>query len=308
VRLCGYRSPAGWRVGLLPDDVDVVLDVVDVLDAAGVERTALGDDPSMREVIETWNAIADPLRSVCEGPLPSTLPALPLSEVELGPPVATCSTIYAVGLNYADHTVEFQSSGTPLPSYPVIFVKSTGASAAGSPIHLHQSMTQEVDYEGELGVVIGRAGRDIPASDAYSYVFGYTIVNDVTARDLQRRHQQWSIGKSLDTFCPVGPVVVPRDRFAWPPDVRITTTVNGEQRQHASTRSMIFDIGELIACISAGRLIQAGDIIATGTPSGVGMAMDPPEFLRVGDSVTVTIEGIGSLTSVCTAGDPVEQH
>jgi 2-keto-4-pentenoate hydratase/2-oxohepta-3-ene-1,7-dioic acid hydratase in catechol pathway len=307
MRLCRYGSPAGWRVGLLPDDVDVVLDVVDALDVAGVDWAGLGDDPTMQEVIESWSAIAGPLGSVCDAPLPSTLPTRPLSEMELGPPVATCSTIYGVGLNYADHADEFQAAGTPPPAYPVIFVKSTGATAAGSPIHLHETMTQEVDYEGELGVVIGRAGRDIPTSDAYSYVFGYTIINDITARDLQRRHQQWSIGKSLDSFCPVGPVVVLRDQFTWPPNVRITTTVNGEERQHASTQSMIFDIGELIACISAGRSIQAGDVIATGTPSGVGMAMDPPAFLRSGDSVTVAIEGIGSLTSVCTAGDRAVQ-
>jgi 2-keto-4-pentenoate hydratase/2-oxohepta-3-ene-1,7-dioic acid hydratase in catechol pathway len=306
MRLCEYRFSSGWRIGVLPDDRDFVFDVVDLLDDAGVETTKLGDTPSMRTVIEAWTEIAGPLQSACDASSVTTSPHLPLSEVELGPPVAPCSTIYGVGLNYVEHADEFQSAGTPPPAYPVIFVKSTGASAAGSPIHLHESITQEVDYEGELGVVLGRSGRDISSADAYSYVFGYTIINDVTARDLQRRHQQWSIGKSLDTFCPVGPVLVPRDRFAWPPDVRITTTVNGEQRQQASTELMIFDIGELIACISAGRSLKAGDVIATGTPSGVGMAMDPPRFLRDGDSVTVSIEGIGALTSVCTASDHVE--
>jgi 2-keto-4-pentenoate hydratase/2-oxohepta-3-ene-1,7-dioic acid hydratase in catechol pathway len=181
---------------------------------------------------------------------------------------------------------------------PVIFTKAT-TSVIGphDPIPAHLDPTSSVDYEGELTVVIGKGGRGIRAQDAFEHVFGYTIINDVTARTLQHRHKQWFLGKSLDGFCPMGPAVVTRDEV---PDVRalqLLTRVNGELRQDAPVADLIFDIPTLIATISLGTTLLPGDLIATGTAAGVGIGFDPPRYLKAGDEVAVTIEPIGTLTN-----------
>ena len=154
----------------------------------------------------------------------------------------------------------------------------------------------QIDYEAELGVIIGRDGRDIAREDAYDYIWGYTIINDVTARDLQARHQQWLLGKSLDTFCPIGPWIVSADELD-PTNLTISSWVNGERRQHANTGEMVFDIPAIVSAVSAGITLRVGDIIATGTPAGVGIGFDPPRFLKAGDSVRVAIESIGEITN-----------
>jgi 2-keto-4-pentenoate hydratase/2-oxohepta-3-ene-1,7-dioic acid hydratase in catechol pathway len=216
-------------------------------------------------------------------------------DLALGPPLVPPS-IYCIGLNYRAHSAEWSGSDAPLPIAPIVFMKpATTLTGPGTTVEVASALGGELDYEGELGVVIGRRCRDVARGDAGSVIAGYTIVNDLSARDLQRRHQQWILGKSLDGFCPVGPwIAVSNDAH---PDLEIETIVDGEQRQHARTSQLIFDIGVLIETLSAGRTLLPGDLIATGTPSGVGMASDPPRWLTDGSEVTVRIEGLGSLTN-----------
>ncbi|MFZ5827925.1 MAG: fumarylacetoacetate hydrolase family protein [Bacillota bacterium] len=222
-----------------------------------------------------------------------------LSEVRLLAPIPRPDkNIYCVGLNYLAHNDEFTGGAKPPPAAPIIFSKTpTTVIGPGEAIESHSDVTREVDYEAELAVVIGRTGRNIRKDEALDYIFGYTMVNDVTARDLQRKHQQWLIGKSLDTFCPMGPFLIHRDEVAWPVALDISCRVNGELRQHSNTRHLIFDIPTLIETLSAGHTLEAGDIIATGTCQGVGMGFNPPRFLKPGDVVEVEIEGFGLLSN-----------
>lgn len=217
------------------------------------------------------------------------------AEVRLLAPIGRPpKNVIAVGLNYREHVLEW--SGREVPDHPVIFTKAASAIVGpGDPIETHPDVTSAVDYEGELAVIIGRRGRRISRQEARDYVYGYTILNDVTARDLQRRTSQWHLGKSLDTFCPIGPYLVHRDAIPWPLELELRTWVNGQLRQRANTRQLIFDIPTLIERLSSGMTLEPGDIIATGTPSGVGMALEPPRFLRPGDVVEVEIEFLGKL-------------
>ncbi len=183
-----------------------------------------------------------------------------------------------------------------LPKYPVVFSKPpTTVIGPEMDIDSHPGVTEQLDYEGELAVVIGSKAKSVKKESAFEYVFGYTIINDVTARDKQRLHGQWLLGKSFDTFCPMGPVLVNKDALAHPHSLQLTTRVNGEVRQSSNTSLMIFDIPTLIATITAGTTLEPGDIIATGTPAGVGKGFKPPRFLKAGDTVEVEIEGIGLL-------------
>lgn len=215
--------------------------------------------------------------------------------------------IMCVGKNYSEHAREFARSGyeagavagKEVDDYPALFSKLPSTVVGpGDMIELHSGITQKVDYEAELALVIGVGGRGIRPDAAYEHVWGYTILNDVTARDLQRNHKQWFLGKSLDTFAPMGPWIVTADDLD-PTALRVTCEVNGETRQDASTRDLIFDIPTLIATLSAGITLEPGDIIATGTPAGVGIGLDPPQFLTPGDEVRITISGIGTLTNPC---------
>ena len=213
--------------------------------------------------------------------------------------------MFCLGRNYADHIQEDNVSRdkqTPPPEAPQFFTKpATTIVGDGAGIRYDDKVTRWLDYEVELAVVIGRGGRDIPAGEAMQHVFGYTIVNDVTARDLQRRHDQWFKGKGLDTFCPMGPWIVTADEIADPHALTISLEVNGERRQHASTGDMIFRIPEAIASLSAGLTLEPGDVIATGTPSGVGYAMNPRRFLAPGDEIVCRVEGTGSLRNKVVA-------
>jgi 2-keto-4-pentenoate hydratase/2-oxohepta-3-ene-1,7-dioic acid hydratase in catechol pathway len=167
--------------------------------------------------------------------------------------------------------------------------------ASGDTIPLHGGTTEKLDYELELAIILGKSGRDIAPENWREYVFGYTILNDVTARDLQRRHDQWFKGKGLDGTCPIGPWIVTDDEIANPQSLNLSLEINGEQRQSANTAQMIFDLPRILSDLSRGMTLDAGDIIATGTPSGVGYAMTPPRFLASGDLVTCHVEGIGTL-------------
>ena len=225
---------------------------------------------------------------------------IPASQVQLLAPIPVpIRNAFCVGRNYLEHVKESfggSSAAVKVPEVPQFFTKATHTVIGpGAPIRLDTRLTQKLDYEVELAVVIGRAGRDIPASAALDHVFGYTIANDVTARDLQRRHEQWFKGKSLDTTMPLGPCVVTPDETG---DVRLlelTLSVNGQERQRARVEQMIFDIPALIASLSAGLTLEPGDIISTGTPSGVGFAMTPPQYLRDGDEMVARIDRIGEL-------------
>jgi 2-keto-4-pentenoate hydratase/2-oxohepta-3-ene-1,7-dioic acid hydratase in catechol pathway len=208
--------------------------------------------------------------------------------------------VFCVGRNYKAHIDEgMRAQGkppAPLPVLPEFFTKPpTAVIAAGDTIPLHANATKMLDYEVELAVIIGKKGVDIKADQALDHVFGYSIINDITGRELQRAHGQWFKGKGLDRSCPFGPVVVHISALPKADDLRISCTVNGETRQDSRTSNMIFPVPVIIEHLSRGLTLEPGDIIATGTPSGVGYAMEPPHFLATGDKVSASVEGIGSL-------------
>jgi len=215
--------------------------------------------------------------------------------------------IFCVGKNYRQHAAEFARSGFDssaaageVPQFPIIFSKVPECVIAnGEPIIINPTVSTAIDYEAELGVIIGLGGRGIAKQDALAHVLGYTIINDVTARDLQGRHSQWLLGKSQDTFCPMGPHMVGVHDIDLA-DTAVKCWVNGELRQDANTRDLIFGVPTLIETISAGITLLPGDIIATGTPAGVGIGFKPPRYLKAGDVVRIEIAGIGVLENPVT--------
>jgi 2-keto-4-pentenoate hydratase/2-oxohepta-3-ene-1,7-dioic acid hydratase in catechol pathway len=205
--------------------------------------------------------------------------------------------IMCVGKNYRDHAIEMGSE-QDIPKDIMIFTKATNTVIGhGETVLHHGEVTEELDYEGELAVVIGKRGKGVSPEDALDYVFGYTILNDITARDLQKKHGQFFIGKSLDTTCPIGPYLVTKDDIADPQNLEIKTRVNDETRQSSNTSEMIFNIPTIISTLSKGMTLEPGDIIATGTPAGVGKGFKPPLFLKKGDRVEIEIESLGILTN-----------
>ena len=221
---------------------------------------------------------------------------LPLDSLTLLAPIPTPrKNIFCVGKNYAEHAIEMGSK-EDIPTDPIVFSKApTSVIGSGAKVLNHQEVTDELDYEGELAVIMGKKGRGISREEALDYVFGYTILNDVTARDLQKRHKQYLIGKSLDTSCPMGPWVVHASNIENPNHLAIETKVNGEVRQSSNTENFIFSIEEIIHVLSRGMTLEPGDIIATGTPAGVGKGFKPPRFLKPGDEMEIRIEKIGTL-------------
>lgn len=276
--------------------------------ADGRSVTPLGLDKRGGERARDVGALAL-IESLAEGGSmpPSSGPSLPLSAVKLDAPLPRPRrNIFCAGVNYRAHAAEWAASGmdgsraaqAPAPErseHPVIFSKVPDCVIGpGEPIRIPGGVSQAVDYEAELAVVIGRGGRGIRASRAMEHVFGYTIFNDVTARDIQRRHKQWLLGKSVDTFGPMGPWLVATDELNGA-DTRVRCWVNGELRQDARTADLIFDVPALIESISTAVSLVPGDVIATGTPGGVGIGFDPPRFLKQGDLVRIEIDGIGVL-------------
>ena len=284
VRLVTFTDATGARVG--------------ALDASGAVRDITAADASLpRDMLAliAANRLADIAAAAAKAPV--------VSEARLLAPIPrTAKNIFCVGKNYHEHAREFAGSGFDggakdvVPPFPVVFSKPhTSIIATGEPILSHLDPTGGLDYEGELAVVIGKGGRGISKTAALSHVFGYTIINDVTARHLQKRHSQWILGKGLDSFCPMGPAILTADDVPDPTKLILTTWVNGQQRQHAPVSDLIFDIPTLIEAISAAITLEPGDVIATGTPAGVGIGFSPPVFLASGDVVRIEVPGIGVL-------------
>ena len=280
---------------------------------AGKTRLALIDE-AKQEVLFIEGDLAshpNPVLAVIEQGLTagqlkeSATDRAPLSDVTfLSPLSAFVRNVFAVGKNYHEHAMEFDKSGfnatsgaSAIPAFPQLFTKATGTLAGpNDAIRFNSKHTSSVDYEGEIGVVIGEQCRNVSKADALGKVFGFVALNDVTARDLQKNHAQWFLGKSLDGFCPLGPWIATQDDA--PLDsLRLQTWVNGELRQDAHVSQLIFDVATLIETLSAAMTLQPGDIIATGTPVGVGIGFTPPKFLRHGDQVRVAVTGLGELNN-----------
>lgn len=228
--------------------------------------------------------------------------SIPISDVKLCAPIPYPNrNLMCLGKNYLEHVKEvkeFSATTNDLPEYPIYFNK-TAYPAIGDQdvIKSHSMLTDEIDYEVELAVIIGKEGKNIDANNIEAHIFGYTIVNDISARDIQSRHEQWFKGKSLETFCPMGPYLVHKSAVLNPNDLELTCSVNGELRQCSNTKHMIFDIPYIISDLSKGMTLRAGDIILTGTPSGVGLGFNPPQYLKSGDTVVCHIDKIGYLTN-----------
>ncbi len=293
MRFVTFRKNGKPTPGVLSEGGDSVVDLSVAAPDAGDSITA---------IIRGGDAALDKVASARSTASPDAL--LPLAEADLLAPIPEpARNIFCVGKNYYDHAEEFHSSGfdasagaSAIPEHPIIFTKaSTTVTGPGAPIPGSADQTESVDYEVELAVVIGTGGRNIAKDKAYDHVFGYTIVNDVTSRRLQERHKQWFLGKNFDGFCPMGPYLVTADEVGDVGALRVEAHVNGELRQSAAVKDLIFDIPTLIETISAVMTLLPGDIIATGTPSGVGIGFNPPRFLKKGDIVTVSITGLGEL-------------
>ncbi len=249
----------------------------------------------MSQLIAEWEKIKDTINPTTEG--------YSLENVTVEVPLQARRNVFCVGKNYHEHAAEFSKSGFDhsakadevLPEYAVIFTKTPETLIANHQvIPLHAKVTSQLDYEAELGVIIGKAGKGITRAEALEHVWGYTVINDVTARDLQKNHRQWFIGKSLDGLGPIGPWIATADEVNLS-DAKIQCWVNGELRQNANLKDLVFDIPALIETLSAGIELKPGDIISTGTPAGVGIGFTPPKFLQAGDVVRIEIEGIGVL-------------
>lgn len=231
-------------------------------------------------------------------------PAVAVSSIELLAPIPRpARNIFCVGKNYRSHAQEFSRSGfdagstaaDAIPDCPIVFTKPPETViGTGAGVWCADEVTNSLDYEAELAIIIGKGGRGITRAHALDHVWGYTIINDVTARDWQRRHKQWFLGKSFDTFCPMGPIAVTADEID-ATNLEVRCWINGELRQHANTRDLIFDVATIIETISAGITLMPGDLIATGTPEGVGIGFNPPKFLHRGDVMKISIDGLGSL-------------
>ena len=302
MRLLTYDRDGAPRLGLALDER-----VVDAAEAAStLDGAPLPDD--MLAFIEQGESALLRARQVVEA-LASDQAALarlsqPLAETRLLAPIPRPGrNLVCVGLNYAEHAAESRVT-QGVPEDPVYFTKPPSTVIGPDAlIPWHGHVSRRIDWEVELVAVIGRRGRDITEEQALDYVFGYTVGNDITARDLQRRHQQWYKGKGLDGFCPLGPWIVTSDELGDPQDVRLRLRVNGETKQDAGASDMIFGVARLVAVLSLGMTLEPGDLLMTGTPSGVGFARKPPEYLQPGDVVEAEIDKIGLLRNVMAEAD-----
>jgi 2-keto-4-pentenoate hydratase/2-oxohepta-3-ene-1,7-dioic acid hydratase in catechol pathway len=311
MKLVTYESAKQSRLGVVQGDV-----VVDVAAAYGLIRKGRITDTKMAAAAEVLRKLGRPPQDMIEllglgeryrkalgvvvasaGAMGKKGPkglAIPLRSAKLRAPIAHPNKITCIGLNYADHARE---GGQEPPPAPIFFLKSHNTICGpGDAIKLPPNSTQ-VDYEAEFAVVIGKRGSRIPESEAHKYIAGYTVLHDVSARDMQFGDKQWYRGKSCDTFAPTGPWIVTPDEIPDPHNLRISLTLNGETLQDSNTSNLIFKVPFLISYLSQSVTWEVGDLISTGTPPGVGFARKPPVFLKAGDTVSVTVEGIGTLTN-----------
>lgn len=259
---------------------------------------------TMKELIQMITEDEKSLLSASADRIPEEVSgSLPKEDVRLLAPIpCPDQDVICLGINYMAHADEASrykedAFGGERP-YPIYFSKRVNRAVAdGEPILSHADLVDSLDYEAELAVIIGKEAKDVKEADASEYVFGYTVLNDVSARNVQTRHKQWYFGKSLDGFTPMGPCVLTADAVPFPPKLAISSKVNGELRQNSNTELLIFGIAHVISELTRGMTLKAGTIIATGTPAGVGMGFQPPKFLKPGDVVECMIEGIGSITN-----------
>lgn len=269
-----------------------------VLDLSAIQQAATGESAFPADMIALLNEGEAGLARVASlidwAESRPTDFRLPLGEVRLLPPVVRPGKVVALGRNYAAHAKE---GGAEPPDYPMLFHKTAGSLLGAGGTIIIPPVTNEVDYEGELAIIIGRACKQVSPAQALDYVAGYTIANDVSARDLQRRTSQFTAGKMLDTFGPLGPALVTRDEVPDPGNLSIRTTLNGQVMQDDTTANMIFDVPFTISYISQIATLEVGDVILTGTPEGVGFARKPPVYMQDGDVISVEIERLGVLTN-----------
>jgi 2-keto-4-pentenoate hydratase/2-oxohepta-3-ene-1,7-dioic acid hydratase in catechol pathway len=296
MRLVTAEAGGRRRIGALLND-ELALDLP--LAARVVGLADWPDELDMRSFLALGEQALDVTRRLLERTDPSARAphVFSLGDARLLAPVPNPSKVVAIGLNYRDHARE---QGVEPPDRPVAFAKfPTSIIGPGDTITWDPALTSQVDYEAELAFVIGRTAKRVPVEEAYKHVAGYTCLDDVSARDLQFGDRQWVRGKSLDTFCPMGPWLVTRYELPDPHSLRIRCSVNGELLQDSSTGELIFGVPELVAFLSRAFTLLPGDVVATGTPSGVGVFRKPPRFLQDGDTVAVEIEGVGRLENPC---------
>jgi 2-keto-4-pentenoate hydratase/2-oxohepta-3-ene-1,7-dioic acid hydratase in catechol pathway len=307
LKLASYATPDNprVRVGLVLND--------EIIDAAlGARALGFSVPDEMQTLIEHYGQAERGLRAILEqaqqaGQRLSAVPAFkesglvqPLAAVQLAAPIPRPrKNIMCLGLNYAEHareSAEAHGRTAQLPEHPVIFTKApTTVNSPYGEIVIDPAVSTQIDWEVELAVILGKGGKHIREEEALSYIFGYTVLNDVSARDLQAQHQQYFRGKSIDGYCPMGPWIVTADEIADPHQLTLRLRVNGVTKQEARTDQMIFSIPRIIAVLANGMTLEPGDIIATGTPSGVGFARKPPEFLKPGDIMETEIVEIGAM-------------
>jgi 2-keto-4-pentenoate hydratase/2-oxohepta-3-ene-1,7-dioic acid hydratase in catechol pathway len=282
LKLLTFAVNGKARPGVL--DGEAVVDLA----AAGLPVGVHGD---LMEIVRGGDIALERIRQAAKAP---SAVRYNVGEVKIMAPLLAPSKIIAVGLNYIDHCKE---ANLPVPVEPVLFAKFPNSiTGPYDDLTWPEDVTKEVDYEVELGLVIGKQGLDISESDAMSHVFGYTVVNDVSARDLQFANaKQWDRGKSLDTFCPWGPYIVTRDEIADPHNLNVRTILNGKEMQSSNTRNLIFNIPKILAYTSQGTTLLPGDLIPTGTPFGVGFSRNPPVFMKDGDECVCEVDGIGAI-------------
>jgi 2-keto-4-pentenoate hydratase/2-oxohepta-3-ene-1,7-dioic acid hydratase in catechol pathway len=288
MKLCSFEREGTTRLGVVIDDE--LVDLGAAAPALPGEMCALL--AAGREALEAAKTAAAGARE-----------RLPLASVRLAPPILRPPKFLAIGLNYADHVAE---SGLDTPKLPTVFNKQTSCvNGPRDPVHMPH-VSSALDYEGELGFVIGRRCRHVPRTRAHEVIAGYLVVNDVTVRDWQLRIPTWTMGKSFDTHGPLGPWLTTSDEVGDPHGLRLRTWVNDELRQDSSTKHLIFDCFALVEHLSTAFTLEPGDVIATGTPGGVGIALKPPRLLQVGDVVRVEIDGLGALENTIVAEPSLE--
>ncbi|GBF12344.1 fumarylacetoacetate hydrolase family protein [Tepidibacillus infernus] len=296
MRFVTFQLGQETKLGVVNEEVTEVIDLqraqsakeVKLLPTSMIEAITLGDSfiKDVNELLE-WVELQENRNWVYQ---------LNSEEVTLLAPIPRPpKNIFCLGKNYAAHALEM-GSADEIPKHPMVFTKAaTSVNGPFADIWNHSDITSALDYEGELAVVIGKKGSKISKEEAFDYVFGYTMINDITARDLQKRHKQFFLGKSLDTACPMGPFIAYKSLIIDPNNLHIETRVNGEVRQSANTEQLIFDIPTIISTISQGTTLEPGDVIATGTPAGVGEGFTPPRYLKANDIVEIHVEGLGWL-------------